>query len=79
MATDARVHIAPAYAYGLGHADALAGQQATHLLQSGPRSRNETHRSTWQLIGKPQGDTIEYRCAAVWPHHQHALLCCQIF
>jgi hypothetical protein len=79
VATDALVDIAPAYTDGLGHAYALACQQATHLLQSGPRRRNETYRSTWELIGKPQGDTIEYCRATVWPHHQQALLRCQVF
>jgi hypothetical protein len=47
VTTNALVHIAPAYAYGLGHAYALTCQQAAHLLQSGPRRRNEAHRATW--------------------------------
>ena len=74
VTTDTRVDIAPAYTDGLGHAYALACQQATHLLQSGPRRRNEAHRSAGELIGKPQGDTIEYCRATVWPHHQHTLV-----
>src|SRR5262249_17457856 len=79
VATNVRMDIAPAYTDGLGYAYALTCQQATHLLQSGPRSRDEAHRSTWQMIGKPEGDPIEYGCATVWPHHQQALLRCQVF
>jgi hypothetical protein len=79
VATDARVDIASTYSYGLGYAYALACQQATHLLQAGPRSGDEAHWSTWQMIGKAEGNPIEHCSATVWPHHQQALLRCQVF
>jgi hypothetical protein len=79
VATDTLVDIASAHANGLGHAYALACQQATHLLQPGPRGRNESYRSTWQVIGETQGDAVEYRRTTIGSHHQHALLRCQVF